>query len=338
MWCESQDRSREDEDRRVLGPGPGRSHHPPPASVPSTLGAFRGGGESRVGAAVRGGGQPRCVSAPRGPLAASGSVLCWGRRHGVRWGLGPQRFLFGRDPLSALTPWPAGRPGKPGVSWSPAGRTPRNDKHDVGTRYTRVKGLHRALHGGATSGFFQPRKVTSGRRRRPQANSSWHKASLVAVPSQPFSGLGALPSPSRGGRRDAAFQGASHGRSAHGARSPGAGRRSLVPCWPSFQSEVRRSAAAPSGHRHCVTQLAASLRVTATQPGIHYLIGLALLKPPGRRARESQTGRRTDNLTHGPSCPKARAAGSELPALNSQCPVAKGEAGGRPAGGPHASS
>lgn len=87
----------------------------------------------------------------------------------------------------------------------------------------------RALNGVVTSDISQPSKVTLGQWLRLQASSSWHKASLVAVPSQPFSGLGHLPSLSCGGRSDAAFQGAFRGQSTRGTWSPEAGMRSLMP-------------------------------------------------------------------------------------------------------------
>lgn len=96
MWRESRGRSEEGEDRRVLGPGPGRSPPPPPAGVLSALGASRGRGESRLGAAARGGGSPGpsrppgpsgCLGlrgllgqAARGPVGPGASVLClWTR-------------------------------------------------------------------------------------------------------------------------------------------------------------------------------------------------------------------------------------------------------------------
>ena len=44
-----------------------------------------------------------------------------------------------------------------------------------------------------------------------------------------------------------------------------------------------------------------------TKTGIYYLIALVLLKLPDQR--EGQTGRQTDDLTHGLSFSKARAIG-----------------------------
>lgn len=139
MWRESRGRSEEGEDRRVLGPGPGWS--PPPHQPASCLhSAPREGEERAAWVQQRGAGAAPGRLTLRGLPAASGSVDCWGRRPGVPWGPGPWCFVSGPDSLPALAPWSAGRPGELGVSWPPAGRMPCNDKHEVGTRYTRANG------------------------------------------------------------------------------------------------------------------------------------------------------------------------------------------------------
>lgn len=55
------------------------------------------------------------------------------------------------------------------------------------------QGVGWALNGFVTSDTFQPSEVTLGQRLLLQAKSSWPKTSLVAIPSQPFSGLRNLP-------------------------------------------------------------------------------------------------------------------------------------------------